>query len=96
MAIIGPSGAGKTTFARLILRLYSATSGQILIDKQDISKVTQESLRKNISMVPQDPVLFDTPVLLRGSEHPEGGLDIAPFRTQSADEHGELAGTQFG
>jgi ATP-binding cassette subfamily B protein len=58
VAIIGPSGAGKTTFVRLLLRFYDATSGQILIDEQDISKVTQESLRKNISMVPQDPVLF--------------------------------------
>lgn len=58
VALIGPSGAGKTTFVRLLLRLYSATSGKILIDGQDISQATQESLRKNISMVPQDPILF--------------------------------------
>jgi ABC-type multidrug transport system fused ATPase/permease subunit len=58
VALIGPSGAGKTTFVRLLLRFYDSTSGQILIDKQDISKVTQESLRSNISLVPQDPVLF--------------------------------------
>jgi len=58
IALVGPSGAGKTTFVRLILRLYSATSGKILIDGQDISEATQESLRKNISMVPQDPILF--------------------------------------
>jgi ATP-binding cassette, subfamily B, bacterial len=58
IALIGPSGAGKTTFVRLLLRLYSATSGKILIDGQDISQATQESLRKNISMVPQDPILF--------------------------------------
>ncbi len=58
VALIGPSGAGKTTFVRLLLRLYSPTSGQILIDQQDIAKVTQDSLRKNISLVPQDPVLF--------------------------------------
>lgn len=58
IALIGPSGAGKTTFVKLLLRLYSPTAGQILIDGQDISEVTQESLRKNISMVPQDPVLF--------------------------------------
>ena len=58
VALVGPSGAGKTTFVRLLLRLYSATSGKILIDGKDISKVTQESLRKNISMVPQDPILF--------------------------------------
>ncbi|MGA2417741.1 MAG: ABC transporter ATP-binding protein [Candidatus Staskawiczbacteria bacterium] len=58
VALVGPSGAGKTTFVRLLLRLYSATSGKILIDGQDISEVAQESLRKNISMVPQDPILF--------------------------------------
>jgi len=58
VALVGPSGAGKTTFVRLLLRLYSPTAGKILIDGQDISEVTQESLRKNISMVPQDPILF--------------------------------------
>jgi len=58
VALVGPSGAGKTTFVRLLLRLYSPSAGSILIDGQDISQVTQESLRKNIAMVPQDPILF--------------------------------------
>jgi ATP-binding cassette subfamily B protein len=58
VAIIGPSGAGKTTFIRLLLRTYNLTQGQIMIDGQDIQKVDQESLRNNISLVPQDPVLF--------------------------------------
>lgn len=58
LALIGPSGAGKTTFVKLLLRLYVPTSGHILINGQEISQVTQESLRKNISMVPQDPILF--------------------------------------
>jgi ATP-binding cassette subfamily B protein len=58
VALIGPSGAGKTTFVRLLLRLYSPTKGKILIDGQNIAGATQESLRKNISMVPQDPILF--------------------------------------
>jgi len=58
IAIIGPSGAGKTTFVRLIMRLYDLTNGRIEIDGQDIQKVTQDSLRENISLVPQDPVLF--------------------------------------
>ena len=57
-ALIGPSGAGKTTFVKLLLRLYSPTSGKIMIDGKDIQQVTQDSLRKSISMVPQDPVLF--------------------------------------
>jgi ATP-binding cassette subfamily B protein len=58
VALIGPSGAGKTTFIKLLLRLYSPTSGHIFIDGQDIQNITQGSLRQNISMVPQDPVLF--------------------------------------
>ncbi len=58
IAIIGPSGAGKTTFVRLIMRMYDVTNGLISIDGQDISKVTQDSLHENISFVPQDPILF--------------------------------------
>ena len=58
VALIGPSGAGKTTFVRLLLRFYAPTAGKIIVDGQDVAKVTQESLRKNISLVPQDPVLF--------------------------------------
>lgn len=58
VALVGPSGAGKTTFTRLLLRLYSPTDGRILIDGQDIAKATQNSLRNNIAMVPQDTILF--------------------------------------
>ena len=58
VALIGPSGAGKTTVVKLLLRNFDLTSGHILIDGQDISRVTQESLWENISLVPQDPVLF--------------------------------------
>ncbi|MDO8557021.1 MAG: ABC transporter ATP-binding protein [Candidatus Jorgensenbacteria bacterium] len=58
VAIIGPSGAGKTTLARLIMRLYDLTKGSISIDGQNIKNITQDSIRENISFVPQDPVLF--------------------------------------
>jgi ATP-binding cassette, subfamily B, bacterial len=58
VAVIGHSGAGKTTFVRLIMRMYDIKSGSIEIDGQDISNVTQDSLRENISFVPQDPALF--------------------------------------
>lgn len=59
MAIVGPSGAGKSTIARLLYRFYDLERGQILIDGQDISQVTQESLRHAIGIVPQDTVLFN-------------------------------------
>lgn len=58
VALIGPSGAGKSTFVRLLLRLYEVSGGAILVDGQDIKAVTQESLHENISLVPQDPILF--------------------------------------
>ena len=58
IALIGSSGAGKTTIAKLLLRLYDITSGEISIDGQNISQVTQESLRKAIAFVPQEPMLF--------------------------------------
>ena len=59
IAIVGPSGAGKSTISRLLFRFYQPTRGRILIDGQDISKVTQASLRAAIGMVPQDTVLFN-------------------------------------
>ncbi len=59
VAIVGPSGAGKSTISRLLFRLYDVSSGRILIDGQDIRRVTQSSLRASIGMVPQDTVLFN-------------------------------------
>ena len=58
-AIVGPSGAGKSTIARLLFRFYEPTAGTITIDDQDITKVTQHSLRKAIGVVPQDMILFN-------------------------------------
>ncbi|MGL4185840.1 MAG: ABCB family ABC transporter ATP-binding protein/permease [Thiotrichaceae bacterium] len=59
VAIVGHSGAGKSTISRLLYRFYDITGGRILIDGQDISQVTQSSLRKAIGIVPQDTVLFN-------------------------------------
>ncbi len=58
VGLVGYSGSGKTSFVNLILRLFDIQSGEILIDGQDIAGVTQESLRKSISLIPQDPSLF--------------------------------------
>jgi len=63
MAIVGHSGSGKSTLARLLFRFYDVDNGRILYDNQDISKVTQESLRKSIGIVPQDTVLFNETIL---------------------------------
>lgn len=59
IAIVGPSGSGKSTIARLLFRFYDIQQGQITIDGQDVSKVTQDSLRQAIGIVPQDTVLFN-------------------------------------
>jgi ATP-binding cassette subfamily B protein/subfamily B ATP-binding cassette protein MsbA len=59
MALVGPSGAGKSTLVKLLLRFYDAGSGRIAIDGRDIKRVTLASLRDQIGLVPQDPVLFN-------------------------------------
>ncbi|MBS0626111.1 MAG: ABC transporter ATP-binding protein [Verrucomicrobia bacterium] len=58
VGIVGFTGAGKSTFINLILRFYPLRKGSILIDDQDTANVTLESLRQNIALIPQDPVLF--------------------------------------
>ena len=58
IALVGPTGAGKTTIVNLIARFYDPVSGQVLIDGQDISKVTLASLRSNIGVMTQDSFLF--------------------------------------
>ncbi|MCP5398263.1 MAG: ABC transporter ATP-binding protein/permease [Sphingobium sp.] len=59
LAIVGPTGAGKSTIARLLFRFYDPQKGRILIDGQDIATVSQKSLRAAIGIVPQDMVLFN-------------------------------------
>ena len=58
VALVGPSGAGKTTMASLIPRFYDVRGGAVLVDGQDVRDVTQSSLRDQIAVVPQDPQLF--------------------------------------
>jgi ATP-binding cassette subfamily B protein len=59
VAVVGASGAGKSTLARLLFRFYDVSGGRITINDQDISRVTQDSLRRAIGIVPQDTVLFN-------------------------------------
>jgi ATP-binding cassette subfamily B protein len=58
VGIVGPSGGGKSTILKLLVRLHDVNNGAILIDNQDITLVTQSSLHQNIAYVPQDPILF--------------------------------------
>lgn len=76
IALVGPSGAGKSTIARLLFRFYDPWSGRILIDGQDISEVTQASVRAAIGIVPQDSVLFNDTV----------GYNIGYGREGASDE----------
>jgi ATP-binding cassette subfamily B protein len=72
VGLVGFSGAGKSTFVNLILRLFEVTQGRILIDGQNIADVTQQSLREQISMIPQEPVLFHRSIMENiryGKEH---------------------------
>jgi len=59
LAIVGPTGAGKSTISRLLFRFYDTTGGRILVDGDPIDQVTQQSLRAAIGVVPQDTVLFN-------------------------------------
>ena len=62
VALVGPSGSGKSTLVKLLYRLYDVDEGRILIDGKDIRGFTQESLRSELSIVPQECVLFDDTV----------------------------------
>lgn len=76
VAIVGSSGAGKSTISRLLFRFYDVSQGAILIDGQDIRDVTQESVRKLIGIVPQDTVLFNETI----------GYNIAYGRPSASQE----------
>jgi ATP-binding cassette subfamily B protein len=63
IALVGPSGSGKSTIIKLLLRMHDIRTGKISVDGQNIAKVAQDSLWKNISLVPQDPILFHRSLL---------------------------------
>ncbi|MCL5094236.1 MAG: ABC transporter ATP-binding protein/permease [Patescibacteria group bacterium] len=89
IALVGPSGVGKSTIAKLIMRFYNLNSGKILIDNKDISKVTQESLRENIGVVLQDTQLFNDTVVYNlkyGNLKAKSKDIIAAARVANADD----------
>lgn len=63
VGLVGFSGSGKTTFAKLIMRFFEPQSGKIEIDGQDLKMVSAKSIRENITMIPQDPGLFNRSIL---------------------------------
>ncbi len=81
VGLVGPSGGGKSTLTRLLLRFDEVQAGQILIDGQDINEVTQASLRQAVSYVPQEPLLF----------HRSIRENIAYGKTTDADEKAIIA-----
>jgi ATP-binding cassette, subfamily B, heavy metal transporter len=103
LAVVGPSGAGKSTLARLMYRFYELTGGRVTIDGQDISQVTQASLRAAIGIVPQDTVLFNDTIGYNIAYGREGageeeivraakGAAIADFIERQPDQYGTRVG----
>ena len=86
VALVGPTGAGKTTLVSLLLRLYDVTKGRITVDGQDIRDVSQDSLARQMSIVLQEPFLFSGTV----------GENIRYNRTEATDEQVERAAKAVG
>jgi ATP-binding cassette, subfamily B, heavy metal transporter len=89
IAIVGPSGAGKSTISRLLFRFYEPTAGRILIDGQNISGVSQSSLRAAIGMVPQDTVLFNDSIVYNIRYGRDGA---SPAELETAAENAQIDG----
>jgi ABC-type multidrug transport system fused ATPase/permease subunit len=85
VALVGPTGAGKTSIANLILRFYDVTEGSICIDGVDIRQVTQQSLRRQTGLVPQDPFLFS------GSIADNIRFGLPDISTEAVQEAAKLA-----
>ena len=97
LALVGPTGVGKTTLTQLISRFYEPQSGRILVDGQDIQDVTIESLRRNISPVLQDTFLFNGTIAenigyARPDAHRQDIIDAA----KAANIHDDIMAMQDG
>lgn len=103
IALVGPSGGGKSTIIKLLFRFYDIDSGEILIDGQNIAKTAQDSLRASLALVPQDPILFHRSLMeniryARPSATDEGVMEAArlahvhEFVSTFPDGYGTLVG----
>jgi ATP-binding cassette subfamily B protein len=93
VALVGPTGAGKSTFVKLLQRLYDVQGGRILIDGQDIAHVSQGSLRRAIAVVPQDPALFHRTIAENISyARPDATQDEVVLAAKRARAHDFIAG----
>ena len=97
LALVGPTGVGKTTLTQLISRFYEPTSGRILVDGQDIGDVTIESLRRSISPVLQDTFLFNGTIAENiGYAAPEADMEAIQAAAKAANIHDDIMAMQDG
>ena len=89
IALVGPSGSGKSSIINLLPRFYDVASGQIMIDGQSISEVTTQSLRQQMALVSQEAILFDDTVAANirfGQPDADEGKVKAAAKAAAADE----------
>ncbi len=92
IGLVGHSGSGKTTFVKLIQRLYDVTEGRVLIDGQNVAHATQESLRSQIAIVQQEPILFHRTLAENISyARPEATMDEIERAARLANAHDFIA-----
>jgi ATP-binding cassette subfamily B protein len=97
VGLVGRSGSGKTTFVKLIQRLYDVTGGRIEIDGRDIASATQESLRRQVAIVPQEPILFHRSLAENiGYARPGTSRTEIESAARLANAHGFIAGLPKG
>lgn len=87
LAVVGPSGSGKSTLVNLLLRLYEPTQGRVLLDDYDIRDIRLSSLRRHISVVPQEPVLFSGTI---AENIRYGRNEVTPDQIMTAAKQSEL------